>query len=134
LKPKHGSLDYFALLLEMIDYRPWISGAAQPKLTQDRLLSLPIPVPPVSEQEAIVSSLQDTLRPQEAAIDRARCEITLIDEYRDRLMADLVTGQLDVRRVAIPQIEDDVDALPYDYLAQPDGDLEVDQEDLVAVG
>jgi len=33
LKPKTGNLEYFAHLLESIDYRPWISGAAQPKLT-----------------------------------------------------------------------------------------------------
>lgn len=33
LEPIKGSLEYFARLLETIDYRPWISGAAQPKLT-----------------------------------------------------------------------------------------------------
>ena len=33
LKPRRGNLEFLAGLLEGIDYTPWISGAAQPKLT-----------------------------------------------------------------------------------------------------
>ena len=34
------------------------------------------------------------------AIERAQCEIDLIREYRTRISADVVTGQLDVREVS----------------------------------
>ena len=54
-------------------------------------------------------------------ISRAEQEITLIHEYRTRLIADVVTGKLDVREVAagLPREELAVDAStePYD----PDG-------------
>ena len=33
----------------------------------------------------------------DTAIDRARCQINLLQEYRTCLIADVVTGKLDVR-------------------------------------
>ena len=36
----------------------------------------------------------------DAAIDRARRQIELLREYRTRLIADVVTGKLDVREAA----------------------------------
>ena len=49
LKPRRGNLEYLAAVMESLNYSPWISGAAQPKLTQDRLMSIAIVVPPRSE-------------------------------------------------------------------------------------
>ncbi len=99
LKPKHGSLEYFAALLECIDYRPWISGAAQPKLTQDRLMAVRIPVPPDDEQRHIAEWIVANTGDISAAIGKARREIDLIREYRTRLIADVVTGKVDVRHL-----------------------------------
>jgi type I restriction enzyme S subunit len=56
-----------------------------------------IPVPPVEEQEAICRWITDECQPLDEAIARAEEEIRLIREYRDRLIADVVTGQIDVR-------------------------------------
>ncbi|MDH5639794.1 MAG: restriction endonuclease subunit S [Nitrospira sp.] len=100
LKPRRGSLDYFAALLEGIDYVQWITGAAQPKLTQDRLMAIPIPVPPEAEQMVIVAWIQHNTSHLQATIVRARKEINLLREYRTRLIADVVTGKLDVREAA----------------------------------
>jgi type I restriction enzyme, S subunit len=100
LKPRRGSLEYFAALLESIDYSPWISGAAQPKLTQDRLMSVRIPVPPVSEQAAIVSWIEANTRELEAALKKTRGEVDLLGEFRSRLVTDVITGQVDVREAA----------------------------------
>ena len=49
----------------------------------------------------------------DAAIDRARRQIELIQEYRTRLIADVVTGQLDVREAAVdlPDEADDRDPM-----------------------
>ena len=100
LKPRSGSLEYFAPLLECIDYAPWISGAAQPKLTQDRLMAIRIPVPPENEQEAIAAWIKESTSTLLAGIHRAQSEIHLIREYRTRLISDVVTGKLDVRGIA----------------------------------
>ncbi len=43
--------------LNMIDLSRFISTAAQPKLTQNNLNKIPIPVPPIAEQERIVAIL-----------------------------------------------------------------------------
>ena len=59
LKPKRGHLEYLAEAMEGLNYLPWISGAAQPKLTQDRLMSIAIAVPPREEQDVIVSYCGD---------------------------------------------------------------------------
>lgn len=100
LTPKTGSLDFYAALLESIDYKPWITGAAQPKLTLDRLMAIPIPVPPASEQATIVAWIEANTADLDRAIERAAGEIGLLREFRSRLIADIVTGRLDVRAEA----------------------------------
>ena len=100
LKPKHGHLEYLAEVLERLDFKPWISGAAQPKLTQDRLMSIAIAVPPRNEQDQIVAYFKSGASDIGLTIQRARREISLLREYRTRLIADVVTGKLDVREAA----------------------------------
>ncbi len=48
-KPKRGNLEYLAGFMETLNYQPWISGAAQPKHTKDRIMGIAIAVAPVSE-------------------------------------------------------------------------------------
>ncbi|WP_370311649.1 restriction endonuclease subunit S [Pseudomonas citronellolis] len=57
-----------------------------------------IPLPPtVAEQQAICRWIIDECQPLDETIARAENEIKLIREYRDRLIADAVTGQVDLR-------------------------------------
>lgn len=56
-----------------------------------------IALPPVEEQKAICHWITDECKPLDDAIARTEEEIKLIREYRDRLIADVVTGQVDVR-------------------------------------
>jgi type I restriction enzyme S subunit len=58
------------------------------------------PVPPLPEQTAIVEYLDAQTAKLDAAIAAARREIELLREYRERLIADVVTGKVDVREVA----------------------------------
>lgn len=100
LKPKRGNLVYLANYMETLNYMAWISGAAQPKLTQDRLFSISIAVGPPEEQDAIVEHTARETQPLLNAIARLDREIALLREYRTRLVADVVTGKLDVRAAA----------------------------------
>ncbi|MBK7383891.1 MAG: restriction endonuclease subunit S [Flavobacteriales bacterium] len=43
--------------LNSISIEPWVTGAAQPKLNQKALHSIPIPLPPLPEQQRIVAEL-----------------------------------------------------------------------------
>ena len=100
LKPRMGNLDFLAGLMEGLNYTPWISGAAQPKLTQDRLMSITIALPSKPEQDEIIGHIRKDTADITADIARARRQIELMQEYRTRLIADAVTGKMDVRVAA----------------------------------
>ena len=57
----------------------------------------PMCLPSIREQQAIVEHVTKESSTRDAAIDRARRQIELIEEYRTRLIADVVTGKIDVR-------------------------------------
>jgi type I restriction enzyme S subunit len=59
-----------------------------------------LPVPPRDEQSMIVRFLEEETRVTDEVMDRAAREISLLREYRTRLIADVVTGKLDVRETA----------------------------------
>ena len=105
LKPKRGHLGFLAGVMEGLNYLPWISGAAQPKLTQDRLMSIAIAVPPVEEQENIVTSVTDATNHLRRAISRGRRQVELLREYRTRLESDAVTGKIDLREGGTEECE-----------------------------
>jgi type I restriction enzyme S subunit len=73
-------------------------GIAYPAIAETVLGRFPVALPPtVEEQQAIVAHIKTESAPLDEAITRAEDEIKLIREYRDRLIADVVTGQVDVR-------------------------------------
>ncbi len=88
--------------------------------------------PPLGEQRAIVKWIAQSTQVQDFTIDRARAEIALVREYRTRLIADVVTGKLDVREAAagLPEEAEELepleDAEPLDEDAEGAdvGDLE----------
>ena len=100
LKPKRGHIEFLCCVMENLSYLPWISGSAQPKLTLDRLMSIPIAVPPRLEQDHIVNSLAAATLTVASAAKDAQRQAALLREYRTRLIADVVTGKLDVREAA----------------------------------
>lgn len=73
-------------------------GIAYPAIAETVLGRFPVALPPtVDEQQAIVARIKTESAPLDDAITRTEDEIKLIREYRDRLIADVVTGQVDVR-------------------------------------
>ena len=57
-------------------------------------------VPPYAEQGRLVEALETEIAMVTTAIARTEREIALMQEYRTRLTADIVTGKLDVREAA----------------------------------
>lgn len=73
-------------------------GIAYPAIAETVLGRFPVAMPStVAEQQAIVAHIQAESAPLDTAIEQVMAEIKLIREYRDRLIADVVTGQVDVR-------------------------------------
>ena len=75
-----------------------------------------LPLPTLSEQTAIVDYLDKAIADIDAAIARAHRQIQLLEEYRTRLIADVVTGKLDVREAAAG-LPDEADAMAEDSLS-----------------
>jgi len=59
-----------------------------------------IAVPPLIYQNKVIAHLDRVLGRFNTAIARTEREIDLVQEYRTRLTADIVTGKLDVREAA----------------------------------
>jgi type I restriction enzyme S subunit len=81
------------------------------RLYSDRLGAIHVALPPREEQDAILDSLGKELSVVNTAISRLEREIAFLREYKIRLIADVVTGKLDVREVAarLPSEEDAVE-------------------------
>ena len=75
-------------------------GVTRYGLSHAGIKSVWLPLPSLSEQIAIVHYLDEVLTNIETAINRMRRQIELFQEYRTRLIADVVTGKLDVREAA----------------------------------
>lgn len=69
-------------------------------LTGEKLRGARFQFPPLEEQAAIVRELDCISAATERAVKAAEREISLLHEYRTRLIADVVTGKLDVREAA----------------------------------
>ena len=93
-------IDWFGAILIAMNLNQYSISAAQPGLAVERVLNLHLPVPPVQEQKRIADQIRVATANIDAAISRARRQIELLREYRTRLIADVVTGKLDVRDAA----------------------------------
>jgi type I restriction enzyme S subunit len=136
LRPRRGNLAFLAAVMESLNYQPWISGAAQPKLTQDRLMSIPIAVPSSDEQADIMAAVDNQTVNLRKAVDALKQEITCIREFQARLIAEVVTGALDVRTApSFPEAAEEIP--PFDVREATDnaeytGEEEAEIEEAVA--
>jgi len=102
------------------------SGSTKGALTCQDLKVFRVPVASLVEQEQIVQWIHDETNTTEAAADRAAREIELLREFRTRLTADVVTGQLDIRDAAALLPELDPADLVSDVVEQDEDDLEAE--------
>ena len=70
-------LEYVAHVINSYDLEPYITGSAQPKLSQDNLNRIPIPLPPKDEQSRILSAITTSF----GLIDRMSVSIDDLSSY-----------------------------------------------------
>ena len=83
------------------DIRTEQTGASREGLTLQSIRDFRIPLPPISEQTQIVHRIDEATDDVYRAIASTSRQIDLTNEYRTRLIADVVTGQIDVRDAVI---------------------------------
>ncbi|MEO5370939.1 MAG: restriction endonuclease subunit S [Magnetococcus sp. DMHC-1] len=79
----------------------------QGNLSIERVGAMPIAIPEIATQKVVVAAIECEAEKINQTIDRSENEIKLIQEYRERLITDVVTGKLDVRGVAVTMPTDD---------------------------
>jgi len=76
------------------------TGALHPHLNCTWVREIPVPVPSLPEQRGIAAYLETAVSCTDQLIASSRKQVSLVEEYRARLIAEVVTGKLDVRRAA----------------------------------
>ena len=88
---------WFASLLQAMNLNQYSISAAQPGLSVDRVSNLWAPVPPQCEQAPIARFLDHIDHRIQKYIRAKEKLIALLDEYKQALIHQAVTGQIDVR-------------------------------------
>ena len=90
--------DFMAFVLESGDYFNYITGSAQPKLSQFNLMRFSIPMPPSDEQRQISKVISKKCATIDAIITEKEALIADMESYKKSLIFEAVTGK---RRVAV---------------------------------
>ena len=100
LRPKDCNQEYISYLLRSDYFLGEVSrrsfGISYPSITTDALLSIEIPIPPLSEQRAIVSYIEAKTVSINKLIDAYEQQVERVKEYKQRLISDAVTGKMNV--------------------------------------
>ena len=95
------------------------------RLYFEQLGQIPVPVPPVDEQRAIVNFYAQVTVDLNQVIKDTRRELDLLREYHTRLIADAVTGKVDVREAAARLPDEGEELEPLD---EPDALIDGEEE------
>ena len=94
-------LEYLCFYINAISLEKYVTGSAQPKMTQDNMNSILIPLPPYNEQKRLSQHLDEIM----AMVDRIEIgkieSIELISKAKSKILDLAIRGQL------VPQDPDD---------------------------
>ncbi len=92
------NMDFYYLFycLESLDINPYITGSAQPKLSQENLRNIHLPVPPLEEQQQIADYLDKKCAKIDKLISIKQQKIETLTEYKKSLIYEYVTGKKEV--------------------------------------
>lgn len=107
------------------------AGHGTRRLPTELWRELAVVLPPKEEQLGIVSLLRSATETLNVVIDSATREIDFLREYRTRLVADVVTGKLDVREAAA-RLPEEAEGSPEESEALEADDEESEGVDLEA--
>lgn len=122
---------FVAMKLELLREAP---VNTQGNLNVDRIGARAIALPPEVEQQAIVRWIEASCASLTGAVEKASGEVSLLREYRTRLIAEVVTGKLDVREAAarLPDESDDLEPLDEAAIESEAADSDASDTDGIA--
>lgn len=98
-----GFVEYY---FNNIDLAPYVTGTAQPKLTQGALNEITVPLPPLPEQRRIVSKIESLTTRSRRAKEALDAVPTLLEKFRQSVLAAAFRGDLTAEwRAKNPDVE-----------------------------
>ena len=96
LKPINNNYEYMAYLLEAGDFSRFITGSAQPKLSQDNLKNFKIVIPSLNEQDFLADYLDKKCSQTDTLISIKQQKIDELKEYKKSMIYEYITGKKQV--------------------------------------
>ena len=99
LKPTER-VDFYYLFyaLEGLDINPYITGSAQPKLSQEKLQNIWVPLPDFEEQQEIATYIRSKCAEIDELIAKKEQLVKELENYKKSLIFEYVTGKKELRR------------------------------------
>lgn len=88
------SMDFLCYYINSIDLTSYITGSAQPKMTQAKMNSIPVPVPTIDEQIEIVRILDTLFEKEQQAKETAEAVVDQIEAIKKSILARAFRGEL----------------------------------------
>lgn len=79
------SLEYMMYFVNAISLAKYVTGTAQPKMNQEKMNSIPVPLPPLAEQKRIVAKIEELL----PYIDRYKQAWSKLEKFNSRFPEDM---------------------------------------------
>ena len=97
LKPTER-VDFYYLFyaLEELDINPYITGSAQPKLSQEKLQNIWVPLPDLEEQQEIATYIRSKCAEIDKLIAKKEQLVKELESYKKSLIYEVVTGKREV--------------------------------------
>lgn len=97
LKPTER-VDFYYLFyaLEGLDINPYITGSAQPKLSQENLQNIWVPLPSLEEQQEIATYIRSKCAEIDRLIAKKEQLVKELESYKKSLIYEVVTGKREV--------------------------------------
>lgn len=131
LKVREGIIpEYLQLQLHVADLCKvfyGMGGGVRQSIGFKEVRKLIIAVPPIEDQERILEQVHGIEEPINDAIQKYRAIIAELEDLRNRIVSNVVTGRIDVRDVAIPEYEY-IDDNSDDDIEESDSEEETEEE------
>src|SRR5690606_38695483 len=83
------------------------NGVSYPAINSTELITLKIAIPLIDEQKKIVQFIDSETEIINTTISKIEKELALTEEYKTALIAEAVTGKIDVRGYEVPEISEE---------------------------
>ena len=95
---------FLCYYLNSFNYKGYVSGTTRLKLTQAEMKRIPVPVPPLSEQERIVARIEELFSQLDAGVETLKKTKAQLAVYRQAVLKDVFDGAIGCKTDTIQSV------------------------------